>query len=504
MTAKGASMGDTYRIEMKNICKRFAGVKALDKASLSVRPGEIHALIGENGAGKSTLMKILGGSLPKDEGEIFMDGQPLDPKNPREGHKAGIATICQEFMLAPDLTVAENIFIENLHPLINWKELNAQAKQLLAELGFEDIDPAAKVSSLSVAYQQITEICKALSQKVKVLILDEPTAVLTFREIEKLFQLLEKLKNEGTSIIYISHRLEEIFQLCDEITIMKDGSFVAQVKTTEITKDQLTSLMVGRDLKDIFPKRVNVTIGDTMLEAKHITAGNRVKDVSFSVRAGEVLGFYGLVGAGRTEAMRAIFGADDFESGEIEFLGQNVRFKSPVQAVRAGLGMVPEDRKKQGLILNLSIMVNTTVAAMKKGKNRWNLFDRKIETDFTKHILATINTKYASVDHNVSSLSGGNQQKIALAKWLAVGSRCIIFDEPTRGVDVGAKTEIYNCINQLAAQGIAVIMISSEMPELIGMSDRVIVMRQGEVSGELQKAEVTEDNLIKLAMGGAK
>lgn len=500
-------MDNEFRINMMNIKKRFSGVQALDGAQLQVRPGEIHALIGENGAGKSTLMKILAGALKRDEGEIYIDGEKKEIQTPHDAHELGIATIYQEFMLAPDLTVAENIFVENLtsgKKLINWKSLNQLAKALLEELGFSDIDPAAKVNTLSVAYQQVVEICKSLSQQVKVLILDEPTAVLTFREIEKLFALLNKLKEEGVSIIYISHRLEEIFQLCDEITVMKDGCFVKQVKTKEIDKEHLITLMVGRDIKDIFPKRQNVKIGEPILEVRNLCAGSQVKNISFKLCAGEVLGFYGLVGAGRTETMRAIFGVNTIESGEIFLFGENVRFKNPKQAVMKGLGMVPEDRKKQGLILDQSIKANTTVTSMRKVQNGIHIFDKRKESEYTKEILGSINTKYASINDKVSQLSGGNQQKVALAKWLAAKSKCIIFDEPTRGVDVGAKTEIYSCINKLAAQGIGIVMISSEMPELMGMSDRIIVMRQGQLAGEISKEEFTENNMIKLAMGGVQ
>lgn len=498
-------MDQEFRIEMIEIKKRFAGVKALDGARLQVRPGEIHALIGENGAGKSTLMKVLAGALKKDGGEIRIDGRKTEIQTPREAHRLGIATIYQEFMLAPDLTVAENIFIDNLASgkrLINWKELNRSAKRLLEELGFGEINPTAKAGALSVAYQQVVEICKSLSRKVKVLILDEPTAVLTFREIEKLFALLRKLKSEGVSIIYISHRLEEIFQLCDEITVMKDGSFVKQVRADEIDKERLIGLMVGRDIKDIFPRRENVVIGPPILEVKNLCAGPLVQNISFTLRAGEVLGFYGLVGAGRTETMRAIFGADTAESGEIALFGEKVKFRSPKQAVKKGLGMVPEDRKKQGLILEQSIKANTTVTSMRDVQNGFRAFDKKKEAAYTEGILDSLNTKYASVEDKVSQLSGGNQQKVALAKWLAAKSRCIIFDEPTRGVDVGAKTEIYTCMNQLAAQGIGIVMISSEMPELMGMSDRIIIMRQGKIAGEITKEEFTENNMIRLAMGG--
>lgn len=495
---------DKNMVEMKDIEKSFAGVKALDHAGLSVKEGEIHALIGENGAGKSTLMKILSGALHKDRGTVRILGEEVNIQTPKDAKRLGVATIYQEFMLAPDLTVAENIFIDRFasgEKLVHWKKLNEDARHLLCELGFEDISPSTRVGTLSVACQQVVEICKCLSRNVKILILDEPTAVLTFKEIGKLFALLRKLKSEGVSIIYISHRLEEIFELCDEITVMKDGTYVETVKTDSIDKDQLISMMVGRDIKDIFPRR-DAVIGETVLEVKDLCGSSMVQNISFSVRRGEVLGFYGLVGAGRTETMRAVFGADDWMSGEILLDGKPVHFKSPRMAVKSGVGMVPEDRKRQGVILEQSIRVNTTITSMEKVKNKWKIFDRKKERGFVKRVLSSINTKYGSMGHPVSSLSGGNQQKVVLGKWLAADSRVIIFDEPTRGVDVGAKTEIYQCMNQLAKEGIAILMISSEMPELLGMSDRIITMRQGKISGELSKEDFGENNLIKLAMGG--
>lgn len=497
---------DDIRVDMQEIDKSFAGVKALNHARMTVKAGQIHALVGENGAGKSTLMKILSGALHRDSGQIRIMGQEAHIQTPKDARRLGVATIYQEFMLAPDLTVAENIFIDRFASggkLINWKKLNEDARQLLEELGFEEIRPTTKVGTLSVAYQQVVEICKSLSRNVSILILDEPTAVLTFKEIEKLFTLLRKLRSEGVSIIYISHRLEEIFQLCDEITVMKDGAYVRTVRAETINKDELISMMVGRDIKDIFPKR-DAVIGETVLEVRNLCGGSMVQDISFAVRKGEVLGFYGLVGAGRTETMRAVFGAAEWTDGEILLNGRPVRFSSPKMAVKAGVGMVPEDRKKQGVILGQSIRMNTTITSMDKVKNRWRLFDRKKERSFVEQILAKINTKYGSMENPVASLSGGNQQKVVLGKWLAADSQVIIFDEPTRGVDVGAKTEIYHCINQLAKEGIAILMISSEMPELLGMSDRIITMRQGRISGELAKQEFGENNLIKLAMGGTK
>lgn len=494
-----------YRIEMLDIKKAFSGVYALKGAQLKVRPGEIHALIGENGAGKSTLMKVLAGALQRDDGIVKIEGQEVHFSTPKEGKLAGIATIYQEFMLAPELTVTENIFIDRLNQegkIIKWKRLTREAKRLLSEMGFDEISPGTKVSNLSVAYQQVVEICKSISRNAKVLILDEPTAVLTVKEIQKLFTLLKKLKADGVSIVYISHRLEEIFELCDTITVMKDGAFVDCLPAGSIDKDGLIRKMVGRELNQMFPGR-NAQIGDTILEVQHLTGSELVQDISFSVKSGQVLGFYGLVGAGRTETMRAIFGADRWESGKIRFLGKEVHFKSPKQAVRAKLGMLPEDRKRQGVLLEQSIKMNTSITAMEKVQKK-GIFRSKKEADFVKELLGRINTKYASIENPASSLSGGNQQKVALAKWLAADCKCIIFDEPTRGVDVGAKTEIYHCINQLAEAGLAVIMISSEMPELIGMCDDIIVMHQGRIRGTLSRDEFSEDNIIFAAMGGEK
>ena len=492
-----------YRVEMEHIDKTFGGVYALKDVSLRVRPGEVHALIGENGAGKSTLMKILSGAVSRDQGTIKIDGQEVKIASPRDGKDLGIATIYQEFMLAPHLTVAENIFIDRLtqkRVTINWKQLNKDASQILSKLGFQDINPKQKVSELSVAYQQVVEICKNLSRDAKVLILDEPTAVLTFTEIEKLFDLVRLLKKDGVSIIYISHRLEEIFQLCDMITVFKDGKFIKELSVDEIDKDGLINLMVGREMSTLFPKR-NAKIGDVVLEVKDLNCGKMVQDVSFSVSAGEVLGFSGLVGAGRTETMRAIFGVDRRDSGEVKFFGKDVFFKAPKEAVESGLGLLPEDRKQQGVLLHQSIRINTTMSSLKQIKNVIDVINIKKEKSTVESILDDLSTNYASMEDEVSSLSGGNQQKVALAKWLAADCKCVILDEPTRGVDVGAKVEIYKVINDLAEQGVAVIMVSSEMTEIIGMCDRVIIMRQGKITGEVGHEELYENVLIKYAMG---
>ncbi|MFJ8244864.1 sugar ABC transporter ATP-binding protein [Peribacillus asahii] len=495
-------MQKEYAVQMKNITKRFGGVKALTDVSLNVEKAEIHALIGENGAGKSTLMKILAGAYQKDEGQIFIGGKEAKITSPKDVINLGVSVIYQEFMLAPDLTVAENIFIDKLADssmFINWKTLKRRAKEELIKLGFDDIDPEAKVGSLSVAYQQIVEICKCLARESKVLVFDEPTAVLTFSETQKLLSIIRNLKKNGVSIIYISHRLEELLEISDHITVLKDGKYVDTVVTSSINKEELVSLMVGREITQLFPER-KAKIGKEILKVENLSAGNLVKDVSFSVKSGEVVGFSGLVGSGRTEAMRAIFGADKRKSGKVIYFGEEVNFKNPKEAINKGFGLLPEDRKKQGLLLEQSIRMNTTLASMFKIK-KLGVINHKKEKEYVKELLASIATKYGDMEDNVNSLSGGNQQKIALAKWLSADCKCLVFDEPTRGVDVGAKTEIYKIINQLASEGVGVIVISSEMSEIIGMCDRAIVMRQGAIAGEVDKSELTENNLIKLAMG---
>lgn len=496
-------MQDKYRLEMNHITKHFGGVKALTDVCLKVKKGEVHALIGENGAGKSTLMKILSGAYQKDSGEIYIDGKAAGINTPKAAKDLGVAVIYQEFMLAPDLTVAENIYIDRLscgNLFINWKGLKRQAKEQLSKLGFSDINPGQKVGTLSVACQQVVEICKCLTREAKILVLDEPTAVLTFGEIEKLFGVIKALKEEGRSIIYISHRLEEIFELSDNITVLKDGRYVNSVETKSIDKSRLVNMMVGRELTQMFPGR-NAEIGRVVLKTEHLQAGNMVKDVSFYVCAGEVVGFCGLVGSGRTETMRAIFGADKKEKGDVIYCGNKIHFKSPRQAIGSGFGMLPEDRKKQGLLLRQSIRMNTTLASLHKVVNRFGFINHKKEKIYVKNLLAHMSTKYGTTEDNADSLSGGNQQKIALAKWLSADCTCIVFDEPTRGVDVGAKTEIYKIMNELAVNGAAVIMISSEMPEIIGMCDRTYIMRNGSITGEVGKEELSEDNLIKYAMG---
>lgn len=490
-----------YRLEMHHISKKFGGTRALHDVSLRVKKGEIHALVGENGAGKSTLIKILSGAYTRDAGEIFVDGEKVNITSPLMAKNLGIAVIYQEFMLAPDLTVAENIYIDKLAEggkFINWKQLRKNAKHRLEELGFGDIPVDAKVGNLSVAYQQIIEICKCLTRDAKILVLDEPTAVLTVTEIDKFFRVIRLLREKGVSIVFISHHMNEIFDLCDSFTVLKDGCYVESRNVAGVEYNELIQMMIGRELTQMFPQR-DVTIGDVVLKVEHLNAGDMVKDISFEVRSGEILGFAGLVGSGRTETMRAIFGADKMISGEITLMGEKVRFKNPKSAIEHGFGYLSENRKSLGLLVNQSIRINTTMASLHKVTKKGFLRHRK-EKEYVKNLLAQLSTKYGSMEDDASSLSGGNQQKICFAKWISADCRCVVFDEPTRGVDVGAKVEIYNIMNKLAGQGVAIIMISSEMTEIIGMCDRAIVMHQGRITGQAGKEFLNEETIIKFAM----
>lgn len=496
-------MEQEYRLEALHVTKHFGGVRALTDATLQVRPGEVHALMGENGAGKSTLMKILSGAHARDSGELRMDGEPLEVHGPKSAIDQGIAVIYQEFVLAPDLSVAENIFIDSMndgHAFISWRRLRESARAQLAQLGFEDIDPKEEIGRLPVAHQQVVEICKCLARHSRVLVLDEPTAVLTFAETEKLFTVIRRLREDGVSIIYISHRLDEVFEISDRITVLKDGAHVGTVETSQITKDQLVHMMVGRELRQLYPPR-DATIGEVVLRVENLSSGTAVQNLDLEVRAGEVVGLSGLVGAGRSEAMKVIFGAGHRDAGRVTFHGRPGFFRSPKEAVRQGFGFLPEDRKNEGLVLDQSIRMNLTLASLHKYTGPFGLIHRSKERQVVRETLQSIGTKYSSIEDDASSLSGGNQQKLVLGKWILADCDCIVFDEPTRGVDIGAKTEIYRMINELAARGVAVILISSEMTEVIGMCDRVLVMRRGALAGEVSGAQLNEDNLIRLSMG---
>ena len=485
---------------MLHISKAFGGVAALDDVTFFAEAGEIHALMGENGAGKSTLMNILSGVYRMDKGEIHINGEHVSVTNPARARELGISIIHQEFALANDLTVAENIFIDRLDRFINWRELEQKTQILLDELGFDDLSPKSKVGSISVAYQQVVEICKALSRNSRILVFDEPTAVLTSNEVDKLFSIIKSLRDKGVCIIYISHRLNEVFELCSKITVLKDGKYVDTVNTVDVTEKQLVRLMIGRELSEMFPPKT-ASIGEVVFEAEHISVPGIAEDISFHVREGEILGVSGLVGAGRTEVMQAIFGARKRNGGSVRYKGQSIRTDSPRHSVASGLGMLPDNRKADGVLLEMPIKVNSTLCRLDRYLHAFGRIDRKKEDEDVTRTGESVHLKSSGILQKAGSLSGGNQQKVAIMKWILGSCRVLIFDEPTRGVDVGAKIEIYKIMDDLAAQGVAIIMISSEMPEIIGMSDRAIVMREGRITGELSKEELTEYNLIKLSMG---
>lgn len=494
-------MEDRYRVRMEGIRKSFGGVKALNGVNLAVKPGEIHALVGENGAGKSTLMKILSGAYQKDEGSIEIDGVPVEIGSPRRGKELGVGIIYQEFELAGDLSVAENIFLNRLSSggLIDWKRLYEKAEAVLHSLNF-DINVKSRVQDLSVAYQQVVEIAKVLSQNAKILILDEPTAVLSPKETAALFETLNKLRGEGVSIIYISHRMEEIFQIADSITIMRDGEVTGTGRCDQMEMNQVIEMMIGRKLSTMFPPRT-VEIGEEILRVEELE-GEAFRRISFSVRRGEVLGISGLVGSGRSEIVRAIFGADRKKSGKVYLNGKEVTIRSPKDAVRLGIGLIPENRKEQGLVLEFAVKHNITMPNIRSVRGALGVIRQKQENRLAQSLVEKLTVKTDSIDTAVHQLSGGNQQKVVLAKWFNTDSQVIIFDEPTRGVDVGAKIEIYNLINEFAKRNLGVIIISSELNEIIGMCDRTIVIDNGEKKGELKKEELSELNIMKLAVGG--
>lgn len=491
-----------YRVELLHIGKSFGGVPALKDVSLRAKRGEIHALLGENGAGKSTLMKVLSGAHQKDAGSIRIDGQPVAINNPDDSKRLGIGIIYQEFSLVPALSVADNIYLDHLNRGGFWvrsKALNRQAQALLTGLGFA-IDPRALVANLSVAHQQVVEIAKALSATVNVLILDEPTAVLAPEETRRLFAVLHNLKQQGVTIIYISHRLEEIFQIADRITVIKDGASVKTVGTNAIDQDALIRLMIGRTVDTLFEKRT-APLGDELLRVENLS-NNHLHAISFSLRAGEVLGITGLVGSGRTELLRAIFGADPSQVGSRVFVGgQRVSTNSPGDGVRAGMGFLSEDRKRNGVILPMSIRENTTLANLPRVSNRLGFIDRQAERSLSDSLIQQLAIRTADPDNPVATLSGGNQQKVAFAKWLTRRGKLMLIDEPTRGVDVGAKTEIYKIINQLTHEGYGILVVSSEMIEVMGLSDRILVMREGHLQGEVLKPDFSEENLLRLSIG---
>jgi len=492
---------------MEGIEKTFPGVHALKQCRFELRSGEVHALLGENGAGKSTLMKILSGVYPKDAGKIIYKGKEVEIPNTKAAQDLGISIIFQELNLIPHLTVAQNVFIgreprKGVRFILNEKEINEKTQKILDMMNL-DIDPRAKVSELTVAKQQMVEIAKALSLNSEVLIMDEPTAALTDSEIEDLFRIIRDLKKKGVGIIYISHRLEEIGIISDRITVMRDGEYIDTVPTKDVTTEQIIKMMVGREIYVTSEANSESSKNEVVLEVKNLNRGRAIKDVSFKLRKGEILGFAGLMGAGRTEVARAIFGADPIDSGEIYVNGKKVNIKQPIDAVKHGIGYLSEDRKQFGLMLNLDVEQNTVIASLENYSKFGWINKNKTRMDTNKWIEA-LKIKTPSLEQKVRNLSGGNQQKVVLGKWLTRDCNILIFDEPTRGIDVGAKSEIYKLMNKLVAEGKSIIMISSELPEILRMSHRVLVMCEGRITGELSYEEATQERIMEYATSRSK
>lgn len=493
-------MGEVI-LTMKGIDKTFPGVRALDHVDFEVRKGEVHALMGENGAGKSTLMKVLTGIYTKDAGTIVYEGKEVEFHSPREAQQAGIVIVHQELNMMGHLTVAQNIFIGR-EPrsglFIRDAAMNTEARKLFAQLNI-DIDPRETMSNLTVAKQQMCEIAKAISHEAKVIIFDEPTAALTDSEIEQLFVIIRDLRVKGYGIVYISHRMDEIKKITDRVSVMRDGQYIGTLVTEECTKEDIINMMVGRVIYED-PKTESHCPPDApvVLKVEHLNAGRMVQDVSFELRKGEILGFAGLVGAGRTETARALFGADPKQSGDITINGKKVVINSPKDAVEAGMSYLSEDRKRFGIVLKKNIIENSTLATLGEYMNGM-FINKPKEEQVTQKYVDLLKTKTPSIDQLVMNLSGGNQQKVVIAKWLVNNSQIMIFDEPTRGIDVGAKQEIYELMNQLAQSGKAIIMISSEMTEILRMSDRIVVMCEGRKTGELDIAGATQEKIMTLA-----
>jgi len=498
-------MSSTFLLEATSISKTFAGVQALKEVSFDLVKGEVHALIGENGAGKTTLIKIMTGAVRADSGALFVSGRPVPHNDPAIARSLGIAAIYQQPVLFPDLTVSENIAL-TLEPrswwrTVNWKERYARAKELLGRIG-ASIDPGKIVASLSMPEQQLVEIAKAIGAEAKILIMDEPTASLTDREVRNLFGVIGLLRTNGVGIVYISHRLEEISSLADRITVLRDGEAIATKRREEVDQLQLIRMMAGRELASVFPKR-DAPNGDVALELRNI--GNRTRnlhDISLLVRSGEILGLAGLVGAGRTELAETIFGLTPADSGEIWLKGSRVHISSPSHAIQLGLGYLPEDRRQHGVLLEMPVTVNTSLASL-NAVSRSGLIDAVEERKLAERYITQLSIKTPSVHTNLRALSGGNQQKVALARWLTINPSVLILDEPTQGVDVGSKAEIHRLMVDLAERGVAIIMISSELPEILGISDRIAVMHTGTVAGVLSRAEATPHKILSLALGHA-
>lgn len=493
-------MGE-FILEMRNITKLYPGVKALDNVTLQFRPGEVHALVGENGAGKSTLIKAASGAVEPTAGTIVIDGTSHAALTPATSAENGISVVYQEFTLVPVMTAAENIFLGKFIRnglFCDFREMNRRAAELFKRLNI-DINPEASVSTLTTGYQQIVEIAKAVAGNPKILIMDEPSAPLTINEVDSMLEIVRMLKREGVTIIYITHRMDEIFQIADRVSVLRDGQYITTRNIADTDKEELIRLMVGRTLKETYPER-KPSGGEVILELDNVT-GNGVKNISFTLRKGEILGLGGLVGAGRTELAALIFGNAEIRSGEIRLHGRPFRPRVPGEAIARGVSLVPEDRKTQGLILNMSIADNITIASVKKLSRR-TIRSKRSEESFTQTQIDNLSIKTPSSRQLARNLSGGNQQKVVLGKWLGTDPEILIFDEPTRGIDVGAKQEIYRLMSALAESGRSIIMISSEMEELLGMSDRVAVLSKGKIAGMLDRENFSQEQVMRYAVEG--
>ncbi len=492
-------------LSMRRITKTYPGVRALESVDLDVRAGEVHALVGENGAGKSTLMKILAGAQPRDAGEILINGKAVVIDTPQKAMDLGVSTIYQEFNLVPYLNAAENIYLgreprARIPGFVDFRVMYREAQEVVDRLGVR-LNVRTPVNRLSVAQQQMVEIAKATSRRSSIIVMDEPSATLTEHELASLFTLIRQLKSEGVAIVYISHRLEEVFEIADRVTVLRDGHRIATNAISELTREDIIRLMVGRELTQMIPK-VPAPLGEVVLEVRGLQRRDVLHDIDLTIRRGEVVGIAGLVGAGRTELARALFGADPIDAGEVILDGKSVRIKSPQEAIRLGVGLVTEDRKAQGLVLGMVVRENVTLANL-GALTRLNFIMAGRERAVARKYVDDLSIRTPSIEQTVQNLSGGNQQKVVLAKWLFTDSKLLIFDEPTRGIDVGAKTEIYQLMNDLAARGVGILMISSELPEVLGMSDRIIVMHEGRIVGDLRASEATQEGIMHLATGGS-
>ncbi|MGV8146030.1 MAG: ribose ABC transporter ATP-binding protein RbsA [Alkaliphilus sp.] len=492
-------------LRMKNVTKEFPGVKALDKVNFNIYQGKVMGLLGENGAGKSTLMKILAGIYPTSSGDIFYRESKVQVDSPRKAQELGIAIIHQELNLVPEFTAAENIFLGS-NPIkslgnINWKKLYADAEKLLERLNLAGLSRKL-VKDMSIAEQQMVEIAKALSLNAEIIIMDEPTDALTSTETESLFKVIRKLKSEHKCVVYISHKLNEISQVCDDVTILRDGNLISECEISKINEDAMIELMVGRSLSEQFPK-IESALGEVVLKVKNLT-NKWVTDISFNLRKGEVLGISGLMGSGRTELAKTIFGAYSTNFGVIEIEGNEIKIRSPQKSIESGIVYISEDRKNDGLVLGMSVKENLSLSSLNQISTTWgHLLNRK-EIDIAEEFIKTMSIKTPSLNQEIKKLSGGNQQKVSIAKGLMTHPKILILDEPTRGVDVGARKELYTLINQFKLESMGIILVSSEIPEIIGMCDRVLVMHEGKIKGELKSSQITQDNIMRLAVGIAE